>query len=380
MKKAIILTMVLSMVLVSSPAFATSGISTGLTKDTTGGNAPVVRVKWEAYGAANQGTGNNYPVTGYYRDQNEAAGAQFIPSGRYQVNTKIAVCAIVTDPLDGLADVTDGKGGVYADVFYPENIALGDSHVALSDQSGLGCGAFMQEDRLTRLTKTQGIDLFCNGVRQNNSNLPSFEDATNYHYSQLCSEEGELWKETAAVFCTTKSLSYEDPSGDYKVMAVAQDDDGLNGILSNTFTYMPVTAYEADFSSITYGNVKLGTEKKISGNITFDNLDGLATIRNVGNTRMAITVLQDDMGFGKTDGIWNVSYKARVGSSAPWTSYSPEITSTPLELDFDLSEPDEIDFAIFVNKFPPAHESDAYNGDMTLTATYVDHLVCGNET
>ena len=69
------------------------------------------------------------------------------------------MCAIVTDP-DGLADVLN----VYADVFYPENIALGSSHVALSDQSGLGCGKLMQEDSLTKLTKNDGIELFCGSV------------------------------------------------------------------------------------------------------------------------------------------------------------------------------------------------------------------------
>jgi len=378
MKKAIILSMVFAMAMGAFPALAVTGINTGLTQDTTGGNAPVVRVKWEAYGAKVQGTDGAYPVTGYYRDQDETAGAQFVPSGKFEVNTKIAVCAIVTDPMDGLADVTDGKGGVYADVFYPEGIGLGTSHVALADQSGLGCGELMQEDRMTRLSKADGIALFCNNVRNNNANLPTFLDETNYGYSQLCSEEGELWKETAAVFCTTKDLSYEDPSGDYEVWAVAQDDDGLNGTLKNHFTYKPVTAFEADFSSITYGNVKLGTEKKVSGNTTFNTTDGLATIRNVGNVRMAISVLQDDMGFGKTNSNWNVSYKARVGSTAPWTSYIPETISGPLELDFDLSEADEIDFSILVNKFPPTHEGYSYTGNMTLTATQVDHLQCYN--
>ncbi len=378
MKKAIILSMVFAMAFaLVMPAVAATdpgSISTGLTRDTSGGAAPIVKAKWEAYGADLQGTGTPYAVTEFYHDQAITAGAQFIPSGKYQVNTKIALCSVVTDD-DGLADITTAPGAVYGDVFYPENVELGMSHVNLPSQSGLGCGQLMQEDKLTKLSKADGIALFCNNVRNLNSNLVTFNGT--YTYDEICKADGELQKETAAVYCTTKDLSYEDPSGVYKVWAVAQDKVGLQGQLENTFTYMPVTAFETDFTAITYGNVRLATEKIISGDLSWDALNaGRASVRNVGNTRLAMRVQQDDMGFGMTDNAYNVAYKARVGSGATWASYAPFASAKVLADELDLSELDEMDFSIIVSKFPPTHADYNYTGNMTLSAVSKAHLTC----
>jgi len=342
-------------------------VSTGLTRDTSGGAAPIVKAKWEANGEYTN-------MVDFYRDDALTAGAQFLPSGQYNVHKTIAICAVVTDP-DGLADITTAPGAVYADVFYPENIALGDSHVALPDQTGAGCGGFMQEDKLTKLSKADGLSLFCNNVRNLNNNLPTFNDG--YTYDEICKADGELQKETAAVYCTTKQISYEDPSGNYEVWAVAQDKVGLNGILKNHFTYLPVTAFQTDFTNIAYGNVRLATEKIISGDLTWDALNqGKASVRNVGNTRLAMRVVQDDMGFGMTDGAYNVSYKARVGSGASWASYNPNASAKVLDDELDLSELDEMDFSIYVKKFPPQHDGDSYTGNMTLSAVSRAHLTC----
>ncbi len=339
--------------------YSGENISTGLTSDTGGGANPIVKAKWEAY-----------PVD-RYSDESTSPGAQFMPSGQKDLNTTITMCAIVTDP-DGLDHVEN----VYADVFYPEGVALGESHTPLQDQSGLGCGELMQEDSLTRLSKADGYDLFCSNVRTYNNNLPTFNDG--YDYDEICAEDGELKKETAAVYCGEKELSYEDPSGDYKVWAVAQDRNGLQGILENHFTYMPMTAFETDFNTVQYGNVRLNTHKIINGDLTWDPgaTDNKATVRNVGNTRLAMQVTQDDMGLGKTDGNWNVRYDARVGSDYAFRNYWPEQTKTLVD-ELDLSEMDEMDFSIKIFKFPPTHEGDVYSGSMTLSAVSRSHLCCG---
>ena len=338
-------------------AQTTGTIQTGLTQDTTGGANPIVKAKWEAN-------------VDRYTDDAVTAGAQFMPSGVKDVNKTISMCAVVTDP-DGLADVIN----VYADVFYPVGIDLGDSHVALPDQSGDGCGELMQEDSLTKLSKADGIALFCSQVRNLNNNLPTFNQG--YTYDEICKADGELQKETAAVFCGQKDLSYEDPSGEYKVWALGQDKVGLQGTLENYFTYLPLTAFQVDFTSINYGNVRLNTHKIINGNLSWDT-PGVnnASVRNIGNTRLAMSVWQNDMGLGKTDGLWNVKYDARVGSSATFAIYDPEV-KTQLSLPLDLSELDEMDFSIDISKFPPTHTG-PYVGTMTLTADMVSHLTCGN--
>ena len=44
-----------------------------------------------------------------------------------------------------------------------------------------------------------------------------------------------------------RTLSYEDPSGDYRTLVMAQDKNGLDGTLENTFRYLDLTAFETDF-------------------------------------------------------------------------------------------------------------------------------------
>lgn len=368
MKKVLYVFSVFSfLALTIAPAVAQTSVSTGLTRDTSGGANPIVKAKWEMNVAKSAVTPFGYLGT----DDATTAGAQFLPSGVKDVNKRIALCAVVTDP-DGLADIDN----VYADVFYPDGIALGGSHLPLSDQSGLGCGELMQEDTLTKLSKAAGIDLICTQIRNGNNNLPTW--ATGYDYNEICATDGELMKETAAVYCGEKDLSYEDPSGSYKVWAVAQDKNGLQNTLENHFTYLPLTAFETDFTSISYGNVKLNTHKIINGDLTWNSPvnTGPATVRNVGNTRLLMRVVQDDMGLGMTDGVYNVRYDGRVGSNAAFVNYNPFAAPKNLQDALDLSELDEMDFSILISKFPPTNPGPTYNGNMTLSAISQAHLVC----
>jgi hypothetical protein len=372
MKKAFIISMVFALSLTMSlPVLANGNITTGLTQVQSGGVAPIVKAKWEM--------NSDKDANGKYLegDDSSAAGAQFYPTGVKDQNRTITICAIVTDD-DGIGDIS----GVYADVYYPTDpnqldntgaqmpIDLGPSHVALPNQSGAGCGLFMQEDELFPLSKEDGIELFCNKIRNRNNDLPTFQSP--YTYDEICATDGELMKETAKVYCAEKDLSYEDPSGHYKVTAMAQDANSLNGTLDNSFEYLPLTAFETDFSSVNYGNVKLNTEKIVNGDLTWGN--GIASVRNVGNTRMNLAVWQNDMGLGKTSGLWNVMYDARVGSVVPHQDYYPEVR-TILDDALDLSEMDEVDFSILVNKFPVGG-STTWTGTMVLEAVEAAHLVC----
>lgn len=377
MKKILVFSLMFALVAVNAAVAVAQttvevGVGTSLTQDTSGGQNPIVKAKWEM-NATKDANGKYLGVD----DDMDVPGAQFMPSGAKDVSKRIALCAIVTDP-DGLSDVTTAPGAVYADVFYPTDIALGDSHNPLTDQSGLGCGELMQEDKMTQLSKTDGIELFCNRVRYGQTELTTFQSP--YTYDEICKADGELPKETAAVFCVEKNLSYEDPSGHYKVWAVGQDKVGLQNVLKNTFEYLPLTAFATDFTSVSYGNVRLGTHKIINGDLTWGA--SLATIRNIGNTRAAIGIQQNDMGFGKTNGLWNVQYDARIGNEeADWTIYYPDVdypngSYTPLKKDLDLSEVNEMDFSILVSKFPPTHDGTSYSGSMTLNATPALHLCC----
>jgi hypothetical protein len=374
MKRFLVITTILALSLsFSLPALAatlevngadpTTPVSTGFTRDTGGGAAPIVKAKWEMNVNKEATTPYGYLGT----DDSISAGAQFLPSGKYQVSKRIAVCAVVTDP-DGVADITNG-GAVYADTYYPLDIALGANHPV-----SVGCGQLTSEVSLTQLSKTDGYELFCNKVRNNNTNLPAFNQSLPYTYDEICAADGELMKETAYVFCGEKDLSYEDPAGTYKTLVLAQDKAGVDGTLVNNFEYLPLTAFETDFNSVSYGNVKLNTHKIVNGDLSFGTAS-LPTVRNIGNTRIAMKVWQNDMGLGKTNGLWNVKWDGRVGSGAAFTAYDPEIWTT-LANELNLSETNEMDFSIDVFKFPPDHTSASYTGDMVLSATAVAQLLC----
>lgn len=337
-------------------------LTTGLTRESGGGNAPIVKAKWEMN--TTLGSDNKYLGT----DDAPAANAQFNPSGQYQVGKKIAVCGVVTDP-DGLADINQ----VYADIFYPTNVALGPNH----ESGRQGCGQELPEFTLLKLSKADGIDLFCNKVRTTNTNLPTFNTVpTTFSYDEICKQDGELLKETAAVYCGETTLSYEDPSGQYRTLVLAQDKSGLDGKLENFLQYNALTVYETDFDKVSYGSVKLNTHKIINGDLKWDILDqGGSTIRNTGNTRLDMKVLQDDMGLGQTDGKWNVQFDGRIGSGASFVTYNPQ-TATTLPDTLNLSETDEMDFSVDIFKWPPTHTGDIYAGTMVLSASPHDHLTC----
>ncbi len=232
---------------------------------------------------------------------------------------------------------------------------------------------------LTKLTKQQGIDLFCTNVQNQNNDLPVWNTSVSQdNYSTLCGTTGKLYKEEAVVYCGKKTISYEDPAGIYPITTLVQDQNGQSGIHGYSFEYLPVEAFEVDFSSINYGPVKLNVNKIVSGDVTFTPMDyDKATIRNTGNVRLAINVSQDDMNLGKTSGLWNVSYGARIGHEVGFTTYEPEATTSILD-ELDLSEVNEMDFSVLVNKFPYPTPDDGFVGTMTLGANTAAFTTCPN--
>jgi len=320
-------------------------------------SSPVVRAVWQMQGPSASLLGT---------DDNSDPGAQLLPSGQYQVNKPISNCAVVSD-LDGIADID----AVSSEVYYPETSFGADDPAVRT-----GCGAKMGTAcQMTKLAKEEGSSLFCETIQNNNNNLPSFYDISSY--ADLCGEDGELAKETAAVYCCDSELAYDDMAGDYQVLAFGQDKSGsTSNILKTSFSYVELTAFEADFSNINYGSVKLNSRKIIEGDTAWNDARGenQATVRNVGNTRLEMTVSQNDMGMGKTEGVWNIRYGAKAGANASWTNYWPEETTTLNDI-LNLSKLEQIDFAIEILRFPEDTVTD-YSGKMTINGQKAEPLTC----
>ena len=361
-----------------SPALA---INTNMQRGEGGGADPIVKAKWEMNGPYSSLLGT---------DDSSAAGAQFDAPGKWNATMSYSICAIVTDP-----DSVEQISGVYTDIYYPEAIAfhpedpnnpdqINGGTDAVPDYGLSGCGQQRgDENRLHKLSKDDGYNLFCNTIRNRNYNLPTFFEIPNrctefYDYNEICDADGELMKETAYVYCADKELIWEDPAGDYKVDVIAIDTFGnISDIATNHFEYLPLTAYEVDFSSVNYGEVQLNVHKRIPGDLTFGTSDR-PTVRNIGNTRLYMGVKQDDMGLGTTDLVPNVIYDARVGNNEKdWKNYWPysyKSYVTYLQDILDLSQTEEMDFSIKVTKFPA--ETIDWTGTMTLSAKKANFREC----
>jgi len=381
-------------------------VQTELERDSGGGSPPVVKAKWEMKGPCFDGrTWNNcaavHPQDGRREglDDSTAAGAQFAAPGTWGAKMNYTVCAIVTDP-NGAADIY----GVYADIYYPSNRKMHklldrdpytpDPNEDIDNPTG-GCGDFIEQNTLIKLSKEDGYDLFCNWIRQYNYNLPTYNvtdmgyTSLEDMYNDICGPDGELMKEEAFVYCDDKFLLWEEPAGDYRVVVTALDKGGKSSNpLENHFTYLETVGFEKDFTQVDYGEVLLSTDKKIAGDKEFGTPDR-PTIRNTGNTRLYMKVAQDDMGLGKSSDQWNVKYDARVGSDANWTYYYPfkfkdgddTNPGTPPTSYYtisqeilDLSETEEMDFSIHVYKWPDTNTN--YSGWMWLAAGKAGWIGC----
>jgi len=303
----------------------------------TGNENPIVKAKWEEeLGVTNRESGDPTHIT---------AGSQFNPPLVNGAKKAITVCTVVTDP-QGLGTIATVKAEV----------------------DGPNCGG-KTPYWLYELTRTYNPDtqaaaaktLFTNAY---NKGLVAFSDTQLYPYDEIMNE---LNNGHAAIYCGPFDIDYEDPSGDYVVTIKAQDT--LNGttLFSNEFLYVPMAGVVADFSAVNYGSVQLMNQAMApAGDYDIINTPGAPTVKNIGNTRMTLSVTQDQMGLPlPTD----IVYAARVGDTTHTkVTYNPN-TLTPLVTIFGLSEIQKMDFWVTVRQ---TGESTAYTGNMTLTADAVD--------
>lgn len=391
-------------------AVATGPVTTSVTPNYDGGSNPdssiFVKGKWEMLNlvAGDPGVGEKG------RDDNTADGAQFDAPGVWGANMNYTVCAIVRGPNDYIDNIRD----VYAEIYYPTdrpmhtsgitcddyNCVTGcynDDPVEIDNPSG-GCGAHIEQNNLHRLNQLDGYNLVCNELRVNNTNLPEW--ATGYDpnlggsagsWEELCGLEGELTKSWAAVYCSDKDITWEDPAGDYRVTVTAYDtEDNQSNVLENSFTYQEHLGFEIDFNSVDYGVVSISEHKMIAGNKIFKENDGssLPTVRNTGNVRLNMKIAQDDMGLGMLeDGSdWRPEYDARVGDlyenlvsydpfGAKGTTPTYPCDYTTLDEILDLSEIEEMDLSIHVKEKWPLNLP-SYSGTMWLGANRADFELC----
>ncbi len=277
---------------------------------------------------------------------------QFNPSGQVGVAKPYALCALVTDP-DGAADI----GPVSGALSYPAGVAAGG--VCAPTQSLPG---------FTALSAADSFDLFCGRIQDHNSNL--FYAESGFALGDVCHETtGSIRTGKAVVYCAESDLAYDAPAGDYYFQINARDGrTGENYALTSLLQYQALTGFETDFNHINYGLVGLGVPSPVYGDSLWDAGAAAPTLRNSGNTRLSMTLNQDDMGLGSA-----ASFSFRSGDDG-WTAITVNTTNYfPAYLSLAASE--ALDFSVTVDTVPALVKAD-YTGTLTLSAQQAPHAIC----
>ena len=288
---------------------------------------------------------------------------QILPSGKYKVDKKYTACVIAANSFEEI-------NSAEAIVSYPENVAFDKAQTR-------GCGQKKSEISLNKIAKEETIELVCNKIRNNNNNLLNWQENKESHlydYADVCGLEGFLARENVSLFCAESALAFDDPAGEYEIVVTIKDSKENFDEARNILKYLELTTFENDFSDFQYGAVNENKLKIIAGDSVWGN--SLApTVRNIGNTRLQIKIQQNDFNLGKTNNIWNIEYRTRVGENAEWLSYFPEQTAH-LKDSLDLGQTANIDFGILIKKYPEDDNQSNFSGEMILSAEKVPGLIC----
>jgi hypothetical protein len=332
-----ILLAVIMAVAFALPAMAAS-VGTSVTVSSGAGTAPLVKALWAHDGGTD--------VTSETADPTHTTvGVQILPTQGYQASHDITFVAVVTD-ANGVSNLTH----VYADIINPD-------------------GSLKFEVELTR----HSTDDF---------SVTEFDAAYNANMvtvntlSSKADIDEELNQQLAAKYWGTYHFDNCQLTGTYQIVINALNVQTLVGTFGGSFLWAPLTAADFDFNAVNYGNVTMNVHKQVGGDWTFNSPVGTApspnpaTIRNIGNTYLRMTVKEDDMGLGSTqiNGVttWNLAYDFRLGDGdiAPGTTigmvnYLPAVAKggnltgaasvSSLQI-LNLCAVSKVDFSIQVNK------------------------------
>jgi hypothetical protein len=345
---AIVIAVILTLGL-AVPAFA--DVPTDVTVTEGQGEPPIIKCKWET------------PDDG--DPTHSTPGTQILPPLQWETHKTVGYYAVVTDPM-GLANVA----AVYADVFHPDVEPW--------------CGSFKYQIQLQKVTDiAAGLSMFYEAWDYGLVAMDS------YTYDDIVHE---LEQGSAAVYMIEyeEGLWYEQPAGDYTVIIKAVNLQNKEQTFTNVFQYVAMSGVEADFTAFTYGPVIPGVHKQVNGDTNFDGTKPMAghgqtngaTVRNIGNTQMCVTLYQEDLvnattglPLGKTGAEWNVEFDARLGVTGQWVVFSPEEEVTLPDV-LPLSDWNKLDLSITLFKYGI---QGTWYGDITIGSVPVDFVDCNTQ-
>jgi len=165
-------------------------------------------------------------------------------------------------------------------------------------------------------------------------------------------------------------MDFCQPSGDYRVEAIAVDTSGKSGTLDNFFFYFSIVALRCDFTSINWGSVNVNQWNVLYGDEDMST-PTKPTIHNIGNDPAKIELHFTEM-TGTNIGKKIIDFDASMlGGHIELVASTPQVivnaAGEPVML--PPCTPTQIDFSIHP---PTGTPEDTYRGEMTIT---IMHLV-----
>jgi hypothetical protein len=379
-----ILTIGMAIVLVMAFAIPAFAIDTDVEIDTSG-NAPEVKCAWIA-----EDTCDDCQTS--CGDDCKAFGSQIAANpGEVLCDTggnaelviacsTVTFYAIVRDP-QGIGDIND----VYADVYHPD--VQQRANLSGDVLPPEWCGSFKYQQYMP-MFNCESVDTgwtLCD-IECAIALLEAADADCLVHFNgeyDLAEISEELIEEQAVLYVGCNEVCNHQPCGTYDVDIIANDRFGTWGMAFPIwFEMCCLDSFLVDFDvdGVDYGTVNLDTEQMVGGDADMCTPD-MPTVWNNGNTYINMTVMQDDMGLGYTQGMgWNVHYCARLGNAATGTKvcYEPDDKAVLPEL-LVMCTPTKLDFWITVEKYPynPDNPENTFEGSMTLGCEHVNFTLCG---
>jgi len=164
-------------------------------------------------------------------------------------------------------------------------------------------------------------------------------------------------------------MDYHQPSGNYRVEAIAVDQGGKSGILENLFFYISIVALRCDFTRISWGNVNVAQWNVLYGDEDLST-PTKPTIQNIGNDPAKIELHFTEMegiNFGKKIIDFDASM---LGGHIELVACTPKVimdaAGAPVTL--PACTPTQIDFSVHP---PSGTPEDTYRGQMTITIMHL---------
>jgi len=252
----------------------------------------------------------------------------------------------ITDvrPIPGSGMVESAKHfKKYVVVSDPAGITnIASVYERLLDQTG---GAIPGKSEVTATDITGNVAEYTEAINQAyNVNLITLADKNEMLYGL------QSTKALYRIFVVDNYLTNHDTPGDYQVYFKVVSNSGLlteNNGNRLIIRYMPLRAFELDFSAVDYGTIVINQRKVISGDEDWAT-PNRPTIKNQGNVNILMQVSASDL-VGTVAPIQTIPASAlsihMLGfdinslSNTPQVLENPLVPCTPTQVDFDITAP-----------------------------------------